>query len=163
MGGRGVKLFSFAYAGGDGHVFYPMKLKRTDLHHQGAVNMDRILNDVPNKGRGYSIKKYLNNDRQYTMEPRYVFNNLGEVRSSVEKAEGLSLSTIEFGNVPPQDFCVNYEIYCYSRVTKGKINVGVQYNQQKYSEEEIKSLLTNFKQQLVSHGARKEPRIMVNA
>lgn len=25
MGGRGVKLFSFAYAGGDGHVFYPMK------------------------------------------------------------------------------------------------------------------------------------------
>ncbi|WP_375178818.1 amino acid adenylation domain-containing protein [Enterococcus rotai] len=141
---------------------YPIKINHSDFVRNAPENVEQLLKAVPNKGRGYSIKRYLNNDRNYSMEPRYVFNNLGEVRTSVERAQGLGLSTLEFNNIPPKDFCVNYEIYCYSRISKGQLNIGLQYNQEKYSKQEIKQLLQQFKGRLMLPKSNQETTIIIN-
>lgn len=124
---------------------FPMKVKNRGLQiNEAILSMEEELKSIPNKGRGYSIKRYLNNDRGYTMEPKYVFNNLGKVRESLENVNGLRISNLEFHNIPPENFCVNYEIYCFFRITQGRLSIGIQYNSKKYDEESFISLRSDF-------------------
>ncbi|MEE6450277.1 amino acid adenylation domain-containing protein [Gottfriedia acidiceleris] len=130
---------------------FPMKIKNAGAKiHEAVLNMEKELKTIPNKGRAYSIKRYLHNDRGYSMEPKYVFNNLGEIRYSLENKIGLRMSSIPFHNIPPQDFCVNYEVYCFFRITQGRLSIGIQYNHTKYDEESFNRLQSDFMSYLLS-------------
>ncbi|NOQ24952.1 MAG: amino acid adenylation domain-containing protein, partial [Bacteroidales bacterium] len=134
---------------------YPVLLDMTvdDLSLQ-IRNVKENLRQIPNKGIGFGILKYLTppelkDNVNYDIEPQIEFNYLGQFDSDVDQMSLFKIAKESGGNsVSPKrknkcDFSIG------GMIANGKLSVNITYKKKYYSEELINDLLENYKKSLL--------------
>ncbi len=145
---------------------YPVRLKRcSDVGAQLMETKD-MLRDVPNKGIGYGLLRYLdgNTGLQNALSKPYAtieFNYLGSFDNSLNEDSELCISKDARGtDIAPQNQSPS-SISINSMVVGGKLNTSWSYDAKKYKKATIEKLAADYEVSLlaiIEHCTSKEPR-----
>jgi non-ribosomal peptide synthase protein (TIGR01720 family) len=135
---------------------YPVLL---DMSHTDDLSLQirsvkESLRQIPNKGIGFGILKYLTpqelkDNVNYDIEPQIEFNYLGQFDSDVDQMSLFNIAKESGGNsVSPKrkkksDFSIG------GMIANGKLSVDITYKKKYYSDEIIMNLLGNYKTSLL--------------
>ena len=124
---------------------------RGDMSRQ-VKEVKESLHQVPNKGIGYGILKYLTSGSnksgfEFKCEPQVGFNYLGQFdtdvnRPSFEIAEESSGSDVSI------DREKDFEIDIAGMISDGQLGISINYNKNHYKPETMRRLINNYKQGL---------------
>ncbi|PPA82098.1 non-ribosomal peptide synthetase [Brevibacillus laterosporus] len=142
---------------------YPVLLKMDksdDLSYHIKMVKENLRN-IPNKGIGYEILKYITDKEvkaslSFTLQPEITFNYLGQFDSDLE-GQGFTRSPYSRGNSLGADGKNNIspemESYLVLNITgaieKGRLNLSFSYSDQQYKEQSIKQLSDSYKYHLL--------------
>ncbi|NOQ25416.1 MAG: amino acid adenylation domain-containing protein, partial [Bacteroidales bacterium] len=135
---------------------YPVLLDMTyvdDLSLQ-IRNVKENLRQIPNKGIGFGILKYLTppelkDNVNYDIQPQIEFNYLGQFDSDVDQMSLFNIAKESGGNpVSPKrkskcDFSIG------GMIANGKLSLTIAYKKKYYSDQIITNLLENYKNSLL--------------
>lgn len=127
-----------------------------DVSNEDIVeNMKSVNKDseqVPRYGRDYSILRYIREakDYQFKLEPKYVFNHLGEVKNKLYEDHKLSLANIELDNNPSDNYKVNYSIYTFSRIDNDMLRINIQYNTAEYDDSAMEEFISSYQEGILN-------------
>ncbi|MBB3113015.1 amino acid adenylation domain-containing protein/non-ribosomal peptide synthase protein (TIGR01720 family) [Paenibacillus phyllosphaerae] len=137
-------------------AMYPVVLdmrKPEDVGYQIKVVKDG-LRKVPNKGIGYGLLRYMREDASgsneaWQLEPEISFNYMGQYDEDLQQGQGwFELSGEAAGPEFSPDMKRDYVLDVSGKVQDGCLTMACAYSQADYEEEEIRRLLTSFRQQL---------------
>jgi amino acid adenylation domain-containing protein/non-ribosomal peptide synthase protein (TIGR01720 family) len=135
-----------------------------DLSRQ-IKEIKEMLRQIPNKGTGYGILKYLTSEENkkemtFKLAPQVSFNYLGQIDADV-KQMSFGFAQESMGDLQSPSIQRAYEIEV-SGLTRGKrLNMTIQYNRNQYKTETIKTLANHYKNtlsQIISHCSAKKER-----
>jgi amino acid adenylation domain-containing protein/non-ribosomal peptide synthase protein (TIGR01720 family) len=114
------------------------------------IEIKERLHQVPNKGIGYGILRYLAG-KDYKLKPEITFNYLGDFGWGLETKQGDQL--FEFsgdyhGRENSENMQRNTVLEVLAMVVSGKIRLSINYSIKHYAASTIESLLTSYEQQL---------------
>ncbi|NOQ24319.1 MAG: amino acid adenylation domain-containing protein, partial [Bacteroidales bacterium] len=135
---------------------YPVLL---DMKHIDDLSLQirsvkEKLRQIPNKGIGFGILKYLTppelkDDVNYDIEPQIEFNYLGQFDSDVEQMSLFKIAKESGGNPISPNRKNNSDFSIGGMIAGGKLSVNITYKKKYYSEELIDNLLENYKKSLL--------------
>lgn len=133
---------------------YPVVLdiqSQDDIGTQIKMVKER-LREVPNKGIGYGILKYLthNNKKEniaFERQPQLLFNYLGQIDEDVDQLS-MSVAKESSGKDISPKGNREHEIVITNIVQDQKLRISISYGNQQYDKETINSLLQAFEKSL---------------
>ncbi|NOQ28295.1 MAG: amino acid adenylation domain-containing protein [Bacteroidales bacterium] len=135
---------------------YPVLLdmKQTDDLTQQIRSVKENLRQIPNKGIGFGILKYLTppelkDDEDYDIEPQIEFNYLGQFDSDVDQMSLFKIAKEPGGNSVGSKRKNKCDFSIGGMIANGKLSVNITYKKKYYSEELIDNLLENYKNSLL--------------
>ncbi|NOQ27705.1 MAG: amino acid adenylation domain-containing protein, partial [Bacteroidales bacterium] len=135
---------------------YPVLLdmKHTDDLSLQIKNVKENLRQIPNKGIGFGILKYLTppelkDDVNYDIEPQIEFNYLGQFDSDVEQMSLFKIAKESAGNSVSPNRKNSSDFSIGGMISNGKLSITLTYKKKYYSEELIDNLLENYKKSLL--------------
>jgi tyrocidine synthetase III len=123
------------------------------------------LRQVPDKGLGYDILKYLTpNDKRkglvFELEPEISFNYLGQFSNETGNQSGsFQMSPLSAGNTVSTDGLMHYKIDINGMIANGKLTLVFTYNTREFDSQKIQKLADLYKSQLraiIHHCMKKE-------
>ncbi|MBA4496577.1 condensation domain-containing protein, partial [Paenactinomyces guangxiensis] len=133
---------------------YPVvfDLKTNDLSYT-IKSVKETLREIPNKGVGYGILKYLTSQENkdfmtFNLRPEISFNYLGQFDQDV-RTEAFSLSSLPMGEQMSPRSQDLYKLDVIGIVESGKLQFVFRYNQKIYNYQHIEGLAERFKDHLL--------------
>ncbi|MCP4151600.1 MAG: amino acid adenylation domain-containing protein [bacterium] len=126
-------------------------------------NTKEMLRQVPQKGIGFGILKYITPSEYkagfpFNLQPEIKFNYLGQFDEDFE-TELFSLGNVSAGNPVSLNSEREYLLDIYGMVTGGTLTLSVSYNEKECDKENITSLTGHYKsrlQQIIDHCTGRE-------
>ncbi|MFD0698799.1 amino acid adenylation domain-containing protein [Paenibacillus sp. GCM10027628] len=144
---------------------YPVVLDMKDADDISAVIklVKETLRQVPNKGIGYDILKYLTPEDkrsglQFRLKPEICFNYLGQFDSDLAH-DAFGPSKLDMGEPMNPDSHRTYPIIMNGMAANGELSFRISYNPRQYEESTIERLIAAFKHHLlriIQHCMNKE-------
>lgn len=135
---------------------YPviLDLSRTDDLSQQIISIKENFRQIPNKGIGYGILRYLTPQEAkgsivLNRKPEIIFNYLGQFDQSINKDEFQS-SRLSSGNTVSQQAERSYTIEINGVIVDGKLSITFDYNKNEYDKTTIQKLANSFNKHLKS-------------
>ncbi|QUH28821.1 non-ribosomal peptide synthetase [Vallitalea guaymasensis] len=121
--------------------------KSEDISYQ-IKNIKETLRNVPNKGVGYGILKYLTESKlhkeiQFTKKAEICFNYLGQFDIQ-DETQVFSISSLSTGQAISHKLEKEHAIEINGKVSEGKLMLDISYNQKEYNEDTIKTFADNY-------------------
>lgn len=135
---------------------YPVLLnmeKSDDLAYQIKLVKENLRN-VPNKGIGYGLLKYLTSKemkqgRNFEIKPEIIFNYLGQFDQDVQESV-FTFSPLSTGNNISPNAERPYTFEINGMVRGGCLWITFDYSQQEYEEETVKAFAESYKKHLMN-------------
>ncbi|EMS73662.1 SDR family NAD(P)-dependent oxidoreductase [Ruminiclostridium cellobioparum] len=154
--GRDLPFSTFDLSGTVGwlSISYPFVLDTArNLPVEDKVeNVRKELSEIPNKGAGYDILRFITNpikfpDKKYSVQPEIFFNYMG-VYGMPDAEENDMIAA--FKTVPEKSPYSDreYVFVIESSIWEGKLKIMVEYNAREYKKETILALLMECKKAL---------------
>ncbi len=133
---------------------YPVILNLSDSEDltDQIRKLRKTLQEIPNKGVGYGILKYLTSDENkkalnFNLQPEICFNYLGQFDQDINM-DVFSISELETGTQinPESERC--YVLDINGIVIDDKLTINFNWNKNEFKEENIDSLMEGYKQEL---------------
>lgn len=130
-------------------TIYPVVLQMfDDQTNQQLKQVNESLLNVPNKGIGYGILKYLTaaehkSDIQFNLKPEISFNYMGEFDSDVN-TEWFQLSSLSSGQEISPEEIWSYKFKFISMLRNNQLVIGLEYSMNQFAKETIETLLQNY-------------------
>ncbi|MCP5049409.1 MAG: AMP-binding protein, partial [bacterium] len=111
-----------------------------------------ILRQVPNKGIGYGIIRYLTpkshkKEMDFALHPQVGFNYLGQFGRDVNRVS-FELAREPVGNMQSPERPRQHELEVSGILGAGFLSIGISFNKNQYKTKTIKRLLSHFQSQL---------------
>ncbi len=154
--GRDLPFSTFDLSGTVGwlSISYPFVLGTAgNLSVEDKVaNVWRELSEIPNKGVGYDILRFITNpikfpDKKYSVQPEIFFNYMG-VYGVPDAEEDDMISAIKTVPEKSPDSDREYVFVIEGSIWEGKLRIKVEYNAREYKKETILALLMACKKAL---------------
>ncbi|NOQ28197.1 MAG: amino acid adenylation domain-containing protein, partial [Bacteroidales bacterium] len=135
---------------------YPVLLdmKNIDDLSLQIRSVKESLRQIPNKGIGFGILKYLTppelkDDVNYDIEPQIEFNYLGQFDSDVDQMSLFTIAKESGGNPVSHKRKSKCDFSIGGIIANGELSVTLNYKKRYYSDEIITNLLENYKKSLL--------------
>ncbi|MFQ6339670.1 amino acid adenylation domain-containing protein [Bacillus sp. AF62] len=133
-------------------VIYPVALQLVETENIGSsLNyVNDYLDNIPNKGIGHGILKYLSSNKSemtFTLKPEISFNYMGEFDTDIN-TENFTVSSLPSGKDISNEEVWNYKLKFIALVRENKLNIRVEYNQKQYNRATIETLLDQYMENL---------------
>jgi fengycin family lipopeptide synthetase D/gramicidin S synthase 1/tyrocidine synthetase-1/tyrocidine synthetase-2 len=133
---------------------YPVILDmsyRGDLSRQ-IKEVKESLHQVPEKGIGYGILKYLTSESnkpefEFELDPQIGFNYLGQFDTDVNRSS-FEIAKESSGNGASINRERDFEIDIAGMISDGQLGISINYNKNHYKPETIRRLIDHFKEGL---------------
>ncbi len=105
------------------------------------------LGEVPNKGIGYGILKYISQNKSeydFKLKPEISLNYMGQFDNDI-MTEVFSISPNSVGNTISNDEIRPFNIYIVSLITMGRLNFEISFNKNQYKDETMQNFSETFK------------------
>ncbi|UCJ09145.1 non-ribosomal peptide synthase/polyketide synthase [Chitinophaga pendula] len=142
-------------------TMYPIQPDASTRTDRGRLlrEVKEYLRQVPDKGLGYGVFKYILNDEAFHgNEPWDItFNYLGQFDSVLQQNKWFRTATESAGSDVGDDYRIRHKFSVSSIVEKGELLVYISYSQRHYKEETIQQLTEKYVQeleQLILHALR---------
>ncbi|MBA9008744.1 non-ribosomal peptide synthase protein (TIGR01720 family) [Clostridium saccharobutylicum] len=121
--------------------------KSEEISYQ-IKNIKETLRNVPNKGIGYGILKYLTDGSskkgiEFNKKAEICFNYLGQFDIQ-EDTEMFSISSLSTGESISEKLEKEFAIEINGKVLEGKLALDINYNKNEYYEETINTFAENY-------------------
>ncbi len=130
--------------------FYPVvfELSYQDDLSENINIVKKVLENIPNKGIGYGILKYLTaeefkKDLKFELEPQISFNYLGQFDEDINQ-DSFIVAGESKGVQRSLKGQNEYEIDLTGMITDRKLHLSIAYNSKQYNQETITKLLENI-------------------
>ncbi|MET7018847.1 amino acid adenylation domain-containing protein [Bacillus mycoides] len=138
---------------------YPVFLNNSEHLGELIAGTKDTLRNIPNKGIGYGILKYLAAyDIGKSMNPDVSFNYLGHF-DHIISGENFTLSEISGGDSSSKDSTRLYPLDFVGFVLNGEFNLTLNYSKEEFNDESIERLLQEYLDHIkliISHCVSKE-------
>lgn len=138
---------------------FPVMLNSNEHSLRNSIDsIKKSLRDIPNKGFGYGIIKYLLSDngdikdQMHQFQPEILFNYLGQFNNhdydNMFKILDMNMGEIKKGMSmgstlsPQSEILHTFEISC--EVIDGELSISFGYNRAEYSERNVQQLVTDY-------------------
>jgi len=129
---------------------YPLQLDLStpsDIQ-QHLINTKETLNQIPNKGVGYGIWKYLfNGEHSESEESEVVFNYLGQFDNDIKRS-GMQIAKESVGDTIDPNMQRDHMLEVNGAVVENKLQLSLVYGGRQFTKEVVKSLLDHIKSSL---------------
>ncbi|WP_265184966.1 condensation domain-containing protein, partial [Bacillus gaemokensis] len=142
---------------------YPVVLPieaASDISHQ-IKNIKEGLRQIPNKGIGYGLLKYLSENQEkqtFTLNPEISFNYLGQFDQDLENT-AMQVSSYSSGDFENKNHERSYVLDINGMISGGNLSLGINYSKKQYQRETIEQLanwLQASLQEVIEHCVTKE-------
>jgi amino acid adenylation domain-containing protein/non-ribosomal peptide synthase protein (TIGR01720 family) len=146
---------------------YPVLL---DLSHEKNLSrqvkeIKENLRQVPNKGIGYGILRYLTSQEhkaglEFKLNPQIGFNYLGQFDADVRQST-FKTSRESIGNVLGPNIKRDYEIDVSGMITDKSLFMSIAYNKNQYPQEALRGFLEHYEtvlRHIISYCSQKKER-----
>ncbi|MEO7583966.1 MAG: non-ribosomal peptide synthase/polyketide synthase [Ferruginibacter sp.] len=137
---------------------YPVLLQVNETLDAASLikTVKEQLRQVPDKGIGFGVLKYINNESSYRSKPSWdiVFNYLGQADNIFSAGNFLSVATESAGAERSEQFVVTDKLAINGMVQGGELMLTWTYSEKHYRQETVISLVDKFKhnlEQLIDH------------
>ncbi|MZQ80588.1 amino acid adenylation domain-containing protein [Paenibacillus sp. 5J-6] len=135
---------------------YPVRLEMHGSDNLGyqIKSVKESLRQVPNKGTGYGLLKYLTppelkEDLNFTLQPQISFNYLGQLELDEEAANnGWKVSELSAGSTVNPDAPMPFAFNINASIQSNQLEMSIEYNSQEYEQSSISKLAELFSLQL---------------
>ncbi|QHZ48659.1 non-ribosomal peptide synthetase [Bacillus sp. NSP9.1] len=118
------------------------------------------LRQIPDKGIGYGILRYLTDGADFSLKPEISFNYLGQIDNEVQ-TEFFGPSSYDMGNQVSEESEALYAL-SFSGIIKGeKLIMSCSFSTKEFDRQTVQEIMDRFKhhlQQLIDHCTAKEGR-----
>jgi len=128
-----------------------------DMSYRGDMSrqikeVKESLHQVPNKGIGYGILKYLTSESNksefgFKLDPQIGFNYLGQFDTDVNRPS-FEIAEESSGNDVSLNRERDFEIDIAGMISDGQLGISINYNKNHYKSETITRLINNYKEGL---------------
>ncbi|WP_420574967.1 amino acid adenylation domain-containing protein [Kordia sp.] len=134
---------------------YPfvLNVSNTKTSREALVQVKEDLRKLPNKGMGYGILKYLNEDFQLELEPSIVFNFLGDFGENAGDDQQKSIFNYAGESIGSNIAAENEETYLLEvsgMIVEGKLQMAIKFSEVHYDKDTIIALKEAYEQHLVT-------------
>jgi non-ribosomal peptide synthase protein (TIGR01720 family) len=124
-----------------------------DLSRQ-IIYIKEILHQIPHKGIGYGILKYLTDnvhkkDIDFRLRPQVCFNYLGQLDADVNKMAVFKISDENTGQNQCPQAQRDYLLDILASIERGQLVMTIIYNTRHFHRSSITGLLESFKEKLL--------------
>ncbi|MBE5097614.1 condensation domain-containing protein, partial [Bacillus thuringiensis] len=132
----------------------------SDISYQ-IKNIKEGLREIPNKGIGYGLLKYLSENQEkqaLTLKPEISFNYLGQFDQDLENS-AMQISTYSSGLDVSGEQSRPFALIINGILTDGKLSLGINYSRRQYEKETIEQLANELQESLreiIGHCVMKE-------
>lgn len=131
---------------------YPviLDLAWADKLSRQIISIKEQLRQIPNKGIGYGILRYLASSQNSVVlnrAPEIVFNYLGQF-DQVLKKEEFQLSRFDIGKTVSQDAERSHPLEIIGVIVDGKLSITFNYNREAYAPNTLQKLVNSFEKNL---------------
>lgn len=131
---------------------YPFVLNVSNCNDDknAIVQVKEELRNIPNKGIGYGILKYLTNDFTASLQPSIVFNYLGDFGATQEKFEDKKLrqASESIGASIAKENGSDVPLNMYGMIAAGQLQISLDYQEDTLPAEKVALFMENFKTKL---------------
>jgi amino acid adenylation domain-containing protein/non-ribosomal peptide synthase protein (TIGR01720 family) len=103
------------------------------------------LRQIPHRGIGYGILRYLTPDTHFGLEPEIVFNYMGQFGGG---GPGLTLSPLPKGDDRSPEMMAECSIMINGGIVDGKLGLSFAYHKKEFKKESIEALADGYKSHL---------------
>jgi amino acid adenylation domain-containing protein/non-ribosomal peptide synthase protein (TIGR01720 family) len=136
-------------------TLYPVILDMSygDNRLRQVKEVKETLHQIPHKGIGYGILRYLTLDEKkpglnFNLTPQICFNYLGQFDTDI-KEKRFKIAKEYTGNVESSNRKRDYEFNISGMISNKRLRISVSYSKNQYKSEAIKLFLGNFKKELI--------------
>ena len=133
---------------------YPVVLSIDNCTDNSDVikSIKEQLREIPDKGMGYGVLKYLNKETSLQDTPTWdlVFNYLGQLDNITHQSDWLSVAGEFTGNYLSEDCIVNDKIAINGMVQAGELMLQWTYSHRHYDESTILQLADSYQRHLTA-------------
>ena len=148
---------------------YPVLLETDSAETESDLikSVKEQLRQVPEKGIGYGILKYINNNKTFdgTQPWDIIFNYLGRLDNVVNKSKWLAVAGESSGTNTSEQYTVTEKMWVNGFVREEELVLNWTYSRQHYDDETVQQLtadyLTNL-QSLIAHCIERQASKEVN-
>jgi len=135
---------------------YPVLLDisyENDLSRQ-IKEIKESLHQVPNKGIGYGLVKYLTamehkTGMSFKLEPQIGFNYLGQFDEELRELSSFEIAKESYGDVVNPESPKEFEFDVSGMVVNKRLSISIAYNRRHFRPETVKTLLTDYRDELI--------------
>ena len=128
---------------------YPLVLSVKSNIGQMIKNIKEEMRNIPDKGIGYGILKYLSLENEWKKEyPQLSFNYLGQFDESID-SDLFEVSRLNTGDSLSSKSERHSDIYISGMIINNQLQVTLNYTNKKYTKESILDLCNEFNDQLI--------------
>ncbi len=139
-------------------TIYPLVLTTNKTSDWGnmLVSVKNQLRQIPDKGIGYGVLKYMNKDARFTTPEKWnvIFNYLGQLDNVVKGGSWISPAKESTGVTVNEDHIINEELSVNCFIKNGQLITNLSFNSNNFSLEQVKELLNIYNirlQALIEH------------
>lgn len=139
-------------------TIYPIVLETTKTAEPGdmLVSVKNQLRQVPDKGIGYGVLKYMNKDDRFAKPEKWnvIFNYLGQFDNVVKGGSWITPANESTGVTINEEHIINEELSVNCFIKNGQLITNWSFNSNNFSLEQVKDLIqiyTSSLQALIEH------------